>query len=56
MIPLIAFATGLVVGWWRAKRRGGDRLDRLQYSVGYGIAFALATLVVLTLAQHLISA
>ena len=40
LLPL-AFALGLLVGWQRAARRGGDRLDRLQYGAAHGIAFAL---------------
>lgn len=44
MLLLLAFALGAVVGWQRAVRRGGDRLDQLQYAAGFGIAFTLAAL------------
>ena len=33
------------VGWRRAVRRGGDRLDKLQYAAVHGILFVLVTLV-----------
>jgi lipopolysaccharide biosynthesis regulator YciM len=45
MLLPIAFALGMLVGWRRAARRGGDRLDRLQYGAVHGIAFALAAVV-----------
>jgi hypothetical protein len=44
MLLAVAFALGVLVGWRRAARRGGDRLDRLQYGAVHGIAFALAAL------------
>lgn len=44
MLLLIAFALGMALGWRRAGRRGGDRLDRLQYGAAHGIAFTLAAL------------
>ena len=44
MLVLLAFALGAALGWQRAARRGGDRLDRLQYAAAHGIAFALAAL------------
>ena len=45
MLPLIAFASGFAFGWLRAARRGGNRLDKLQYAAGHAIAFAIAGLV-----------
>jgi hypothetical protein len=50
MALVAAFALGMLVGWRRAARRGGDRLDRLQYGAAHGIAFTLAVLVVTVLA------
>jgi hypothetical protein len=44
MLVPVAFALGMLVGWYRAGARGGDRLDRLQYAAAHGIAFALAAL------------
>lgn len=50
MVPLIAFLLGFGLGWHRAKARGGDRLDQLQYGAVHGIIFtvvAFAALVIL---------
>ena len=48
MLLVAAFALGALVGWRRAARHGGDRLDRLQYGAVHGIVFTLVA-VVLTL-------
>ncbi len=53
MLLPIAFALGMLVGWRRAARRGGDRLDRLQYGAAHGIAFTLAALAMTILAERL---
>jgi hypothetical protein len=53
MILPLAFALGMIVGWQRAGRRGGDRLDRLQYGAAHGIAFTLAALAVTILCERL---
>jgi hypothetical protein len=47
MLIIIAFVLGTLFGWWRAKHRGGDRFDCLQYAAAHGILFALVTLVLL---------
>ena len=52
MLLALAFALGMAVGWQRAARRGGDRLDKLQYGTAHGIAFALAALALSVLAQR----
>ncbi|WP_198671069.1 hypothetical protein [Oceanibium sediminis] len=44
MLPVIAFFAGFAFGWFRAAKRGGNTLDKLQYGVGHAIAFALAGL------------
>ncbi len=41
MIVLTAIIFGAVLGALTARRRGGRRLDMLQYGAGYGIAFGL---------------
>ncbi|GAB4386901.1 hypothetical protein [Albidovulum sp.] len=41
MIFFLATVAGAVLGWIRAKRRGGNRLDRLQYAASHAIAFAI---------------
>lgn len=43
MIP--AFFIGVLIGWLRAGRFGGNRLDKLQYGVAHGLALALAVLI-----------
>ena len=52
LLPLV-FAFGLWFGWRRAVRRGGDRLDRLQYAAVHAIAFTLAALILTILAARL---
>jgi len=46
MIVFAAFVLGAALGWIRAARRGGNRLDRLQYAAAHAIAFAVAGLFV----------
>lgn len=53
MILLAAFAGGMVFGWQRAGRRGGDRADKVQYGIAHGIAFALAAFLGLIVAGQL---
>lgn len=44
MLALISLIFGLGLGWFRAKRRGGNTGDCLQYAIGHGLAFGLAGL------------
>ncbi len=53
MILPIAFVIGMALGWQRATRRGGDRLDKWQYGVAHGIAFTLAALALTILARRI---
>ncbi len=53
MIFPLAFLLGGLVGWRRAGRRGGDRLDKLQYAIVHGILFALVTFGLIVVAQRL---
>ena len=41
MIVIVAMLAGALIGATTALRRGGKRLDALQYAAGYGIAFSL---------------
>ena len=41
MIVLLSAILGAALGVRAAKKRNGDRLDVLQYAVGYGIAFTI---------------
>ncbi len=51
MIVLVAALAGIALGIFTAKKRGGKGLDMAQYAAGYGIAFAIAGLLV-TVAIH----
>ncbi len=53
MILPVAFLLGAAIGWRRARRRGGDRLDQLQYAAAHGIVFTLAAVVLTILGQRL---
>jgi hypothetical protein len=44
MIELAAAAAGAGLGAWRARRRGGNRLDMAQYGAAHAILFALVAL------------
>jgi len=44
MIVIAGLLTGALTGALVARRRGGVRLDMLQYAAGYGIAFMLVGL------------
>lgn len=46
MLLLILFLLGAAFGAMRAARRGGDRLDQLQYAAAHGILFVLLALTV----------
>lgn len=41
MIVIAGLVLGAAMGAITASRRGGTRLDLLQYAAGYGIAFCL---------------
>ena len=45
MIILAAFLIGFVVGWLRARRRGGTTADRIQYALAHAIPAALLGLI-----------
>jgi hypothetical protein len=44
MIIIAAFLLGATVGWVRAARRNGNRLDKLQYAAGHAIFFTIVGL------------
>ena len=52
MLIAAAFVLGALLGWRRAVRRGGDRLDRLQYAAVHAILFVLVTLILTIAAQR----
>lgn len=41
MITIFAAIAGMVIGAATALKRGGNRMDAVQYGAGFGIAFAL---------------
>ena len=51
---LISMGVGAVLGAVTAIRRGGRKLDALQYAAGFGIAFGLAGLAITILIARLI--
>ena len=52
MIFVAAFLAGAGFGWWRAGKRGGNRLDKAQYAAAHGLAvFLVTTVVVVVLDQ-----
>jgi hypothetical protein len=46
VLLLVIFIIGAVFGAVRASRRGGDRLDQLQYAAAHGILFVLIAVTV----------
>ena len=44
MLTLIAMPLGFALGWWRAAKRGGQTLDKLQYAVAHMAFFAVVTM------------
>lgn len=42
ILGIIGAIIGITLGWVRAKKRGGNTADKMQYAVAHGIAFFLA--------------
>lgn len=53
MIFFPAIIAGFVIGWIRASRRGGNRLDRLQYAGVHAIIFAILGLFATIIIQRM---
>ncbi|MEM8572485.1 MAG: apolipoprotein acyltransferase [Pseudomonadota bacterium] len=53
MLILIAAILGGWFGWRRAKTRGGDRYDGLQYAAVHAILFALLTMAGIVVLQRM---
>lgn len=45
MLLTIVFIAAFALGWVRAGRRGGDRLDKLQYGAAHAICLTLVAFV-----------
>lgn len=54
MIIIAGIILGAVWGYGLASRRGGNRLDKLQYGGSFAIAFGLAGLFVTIFVDYLI--
>lgn len=54
MIVILFFVAGLVWGGWLARRRQGSRLDIAQYAAVYGIAFAIAGLILTVILERVL--
>ena len=53
MLIAAAFVLGALLGWQRAGRRGGDRLDQLQFAAVHAIALTLAAVVLVVVLGRL---
>jgi hypothetical protein len=53
MVPALAFLLGFAFGWQRARARGGDRLDQVQYGAVHGILFTIVAFVGLVILERL---
>lgn len=54
MIVIAGFVIGAAIGARTALKRGGRKLDALQYGTGFGIAFALVGVFVTIFAERMI--
>lgn len=55
MIVIGGFLLGAVIGAVTALRRGGRKLDALQYGAGFSIAFGLAGLFVTIILERVLA-
>ena len=46
MLPILGLLSGAALGWIRAGRGGGNRLDQAQYAFGFGVAGGILGLIV----------
>lgn len=53
MLLTVVFIAAFSFGWIRARRLGGDRLDKLQYGVVHGIIFTLLAFIAWIITIHL---
>ena len=55
MIILVAGVVGAVLGYFTAKRRKGNGLDKAQYAAGYAIALMIVALFLSLILENLVS-
>ncbi len=53
MVLPLAFIIGATIGVIAAKKKDGNRLDKLHYGTAFGIAFLLLTLMISILFQRI---
>lgn len=53
MISIIAFFIGAALGWLRATKRGGTRLDQFQYAAAHGLIFTIVAIVLSVLSHRI---
>ena len=51
MFVVPALVVGAIVGWYRAGKLGGNRLDKLQYAAAHGLCFFIIALVLTVFAD-----
>lgn len=54
MIGIILTCMGGFVGWYKARKRGGNRADKLQYAAIYAMIFAVIGLFVGIIADRFV--
>ena len=54
MIVIVGFILGALWGAFLARRRKGSRLDIAQYAAAFGIAFAIAGLLLTVIVERLL--
>lgn len=54
MIVILMAILGIALGWALAGKRGGDKMDKLQYAAAYFIAFSLIGLFLTVLIERIL--
>jgi hypothetical protein len=54
MIVILLALIGATLGWRLASKRGGNRLDKLQYATAFTLAFSIAGLFLTLLLDNLL--
>ena len=54
MIVILLALLGAFIGWRTARKKGGDRLDKLQYAAAFLIAFSIIGLFATLLIHNLL--
>ncbi|AJE47647.1 hypothetical protein [Celeribacter indicus] len=54
MIVIVLAILGILLGWQIAARRGGNRLDKLQYAAVFFILFSLVGLLLTVVVERML--